>query len=58
MGSSRREYWVSPFFLCQQGGAHADGELVDPHAAGLGRQEVAQLVDGDEDAENQDRAII
>ena len=40
----------------EQGGAHADGELVDPHAAGLGRQKVAQLVDGDEHAEYQDRS--
>ena len=42
--------------LFEQGGAHADGELVDPHAAGLGRQKVAQLVDGDEHAEYQDRS--
>ena len=32
---------------------HADGKLVDPHAAELGGQEVAQLVDGDQYAENQ-----
>ncbi len=35
--------------------AHTDGELVDPHAADLGRQKMAQLVYGDEYAEYQDR---
>ena len=35
-------------------GAHADGELVDPHAAELCRGEVAELVDGDQHAEDQD----
>ena len=32
---------------------HADGELIDPHAAGLGRQKVTQLVYGDQYAEHQ-----
>src|SRR5699024_3196943 len=36
-------------------GPHADGELVDPDAAELRRGEVAELVDGDQHAEDQDR---
>ena len=42
-----------PLLLLPQGGPHADGKLVDPHAAGLGRHEMPQLVDGDEHAEHQ-----
>ena len=34
---------------------HADGKLVDLYAAELRRQEVTQLMHGDEHAENQDR---
>ena len=34
---------------------HADGKFIDAHAAGLGRQKVAELVHGNEHAENQDR---
>ena len=30
------------------------GKFVDPHAAGLGRHEMAQLVNGDEHAEHKD----
>ena len=33
---------------------HADGKLIDAHAAGLGRAEVAQLMQRDQHAENQD----
>ena len=43
---------VAPL-LFPQNGAHADGKFVDADAAGLGGQEVAQFVDGDEHAEHQ-----
>ena len=40
------------FLLLQQGGSHADGELVDLDAEELGRREVAELVDGNQQAEH------
>ena len=39
--------------LFPQGRPHADGKFVDGHAAGLGRQKVAQLMDGDQYAEDE-----
>ena len=39
--------------LFPEGRAHAQGELIHPHAAGLGRQEVAALVDAHQQAEEQ-----
>ena len=43
-----------PLLALPEAGPHADGELVDLHAAELRRQEVAQLMDGDQHAEDQD----
>ena len=42
-----------PLLLFPDGRAHADGELLHPHAAGLRREKVAQLVHGDEHAEHE-----
>ena len=43
-----------PLRLFQDRRPHADGKLIDAHAAGLGRAEVAQLMQRDQHAENQD----
>ena len=40
------------FLFLQQGGSHADGELVDLNAEEFGRGKVAELVDGNEQAEH------
>ena len=54
MGSRRAGVLGLPLLALPEAGAHADGELVDPDAAELRRQEMAQLMDGNEDAEDQD----
>ena len=43
-----------PFFPAPDLRSHADGKFVDPDAAGLGRQKVAQLMDCNENAKDQD----
>ena len=44
-----------PLLPLANGRAHADGELIHPHAAGLGGHKMPQLVYGDEHAEHQRR---
>mgnify|MGYP000130275648 CR=1 FL=1 len=44
-----------PLLLLANGRAHADGELIHPHAAGLGGHKMSQLVYGDEHTEHQHR---
>ena len=39
--------------LFEKRGAHADGKFVDLHVQSLGRQEMAQLVNEDQKAEDQ-----
>ena len=52
-GTKRIERLTLLFF--PDGGSHADRELVDLHTAELCHGEMAELVNGDQDAENQNR---
>ena len=42
-----------PPLLFPDGGAHADGEFIHAHPARLGHEEVAELMHGDEDTEDE-----
>ena len=53
MGMQRMAYRVSPTCFFPDGGTHKDGKFVDLNAGGLRNQEMAQLVDKNQDAEQQ-----
>src|SRR5580658_9085856 len=52
-GLSRTPSQAHPFAPCQQRLAETDGELLDLYVGPLGGQEVAQLVEEDDEAESE-----
>ena len=50
-GDAAQGIFRLPLFPFEDGRAHADGKLLHPHAAGFGGGKVAQLMHGDQHAE-------